>query len=211
MTLSISYGDFTCDFDALPEASKLSLALGGLAHKLGNEVSAAVSGEFRKRAREAYKAEHGDQAWADLPAARKGEIEKAGIPATDTEEYTSLKADFTKAKFEAILDGSVGVREAAPRRDPFEVECDAIVQRETLDILRSNFKGYVAAFGKNGSKIPDDDCPFKFPNGERTFGELKAARFAKNRDRIEGEARKTLAARAKKAEQAKGLALDEAF
>lgn len=92
MSKIIQYGDFTFDFDVLPQASLMAMLRRGVSHFMGNEQASRVTGWFNPDA---------DEPHADTPEAR-----------------ATKKAEFQAAAVKALQEGTVGVSTRGPSVDP---------------------------------------------------------------------------------------------
>lgn len=112
----ITYAGIEVDFDALPAVSQRALALRGLTHFLGNEQASKVSG----KAKAALIAE---------PSVVLGDDEKA-----------ELLKGFRETALNALLEGTIGVRESngEPAMNPVEKAARAIAWAEVADVLKKN-------------------------------------------------------------------------
>lgn len=112
----ITYAGIEVDFDALPPISQRALALRGLTHFLGNEQASKVSG----KAKAALIAE---------PSVVLGDDEKA-----------ELLKGFRESALNALLEGTIGVRESngEPAMNPVEKAARAIAWDAVADILKKS-------------------------------------------------------------------------
>lgn len=112
------------------------------------------------------------------------------IPASD-EDRASKKAEFVSAALGALLAGTVGVSTRGPAKDPLASEFDSIVKREVTATLKAQ-----------GLKFPKDGESIEFANGtKRTGDEMLTNYGTKHKDRIESEAKKAVADKARAAKK----------
>ncbi len=177
------YGDYSVDFDSLPAVSQAALALRGLTHLLGNEVSSKVLN---------WSGQEG-QANSD---------DKATIKAWKEANADAVKAkgvEFANDMLQSLADGTLGNRVGGPRLTPIETLKRQIAKGQIETILRAA-----------KIKVPTKDDTVKTPDGEFTMAQLVDRRLVATvkdasgnvtRDigaEIQKEADKELAARAKK-------------
>lgn len=166
----ITYGDFThADLFTLPVGSIVALVSSGLAHKMGNEVASKVSAAKAKRA-------------ADTTEGALGPMNDA--------EVATAQVDARKAMWEAIVNGTLGVRgPAAPRVDPVTKRMREIAGDEVTATLKANKLA-----------VPRGDKTVSFPVGDKTesftFGQLIDRRLDPSRgpsaERIRKQAEREL-------------------
>jgi hypothetical protein len=201
--MRVTYGDFMYDSEMNPTASTIALLSRGLAHYLGNEVSARVGASFKKDAIETWKVEHGV---TEVDKATRASIESTAIPNTDSMEYTGRKASIVAEFIEALRAGSVGIRERAASVDPFEAEVQSIAKAKFIANLRQERTAKDGTTYRiwSGRADPKADSEIVLADKTWTFGEALAAHVAKRRDEYEKAAHKRIA------ERNKGLVADEA-
>lgn len=185
----LKYGDVERDHAALPPATLIAFAQRGMAHFLGNEQASKLVGKIVTA--------------AELPDDADKTTRKAAIEAFRLSNADTVKAwmdEITAKAVEAMDAGTVGMSTRGPSVDPFTAECQKLAKDEVLSILRAN-----------GIKVPKADEVITFANGDtRTWDQMLASRMAKNGPAIEKEARRRVADRAKKAEEAKKRAAENA-
>lgn len=207
-SFTIEHNGATFDFGALPLASQRALAYAGIVHHRGNRVASKVVGTFRTKARQAWIAANSAEAWGKLSDADVTSIEKAGVPATDSDAYRAMVAEILADTDAAIMAGSLGEgRPSAVKLSPLETESAAIAKRETIEILTK--QGLFVASAKR--RVPKADDEFILAGKSREFAELCESRLARFADRIEREAKKVLADREKAVARVGGEDLAEAF
>lgn len=111
--MDVTYGDHTINTDNLPEKSIQALLSRGLAHFLGNEQAAKVSG------------------WAN------GIKEKSGAAPSD-DEVASAKAGYVAAALAALAAGTIGAGTRGPRGTATETVMRQIAEKEVRSILAQN-------------------------------------------------------------------------
>lgn len=111
--LVLKYGDFTADFNTLPETSLVGMLRRGFAHYMGSECASKVTGHFDP--------ETLPEGESDTPEARSAY--KAQVQA---EAYAKLEA------------GTVGVSTRGPAVDPVETIARRLAKAEILPILKTN-------------------------------------------------------------------------
>ena len=110
--LVIKYGDFTLDFNTLPEASLVAALRSGVAHKFGNECASKVTAYFDP-----------DQ---DTP------------PESTPEARSAYKAEVQKEMFAKFLAGTVGVSTRGPAIDPIVVIERRLAKADVTLVLKDN-------------------------------------------------------------------------
>ncbi len=111
--LVLKYGDFTADFNTLPESSLVGMLRRGFAHFMGSECASKVTGHF------------------DPESLPEGE--------TDTPEArAAYKATVQSEAFAKLLAGTVGVSTRGPAIDPVETIARRLAKAEILPILKAN-------------------------------------------------------------------------
>jgi hypothetical protein len=195
----VSYGDHEVDLSAIPTKSLRALVTRGLAHFLGNEVSAKVIGEFRSRAVTQATTAKG----TPLTKEERESIVKNLELDSDDEEYQNVKLTFQREAIKALYEGTVGDRAFGPKADPFEAACGTIVRTEVINVLRAHGL-------HTGKANPKEDQTWTFGTGDTaqvmSFADLQARHLAKHEARIHREAKAKLDAEARKVAQAKAAA-----
>jgi hypothetical protein len=182
----LKYGDHTVDTDAIPDAIKIVLMQRTFSHKMGNEVSAAVVSRCRT-------------AMGNPDATKDAIAEWRTAHASEVEAWES---ELRSSIVQSILDGTLGVREVGPRKDPVEAKFESLVTAYVRSVLKSG-----------GKKLPkDDETIIDLGNGvTRTRSQMLANARASQGDRLRKEAEKMvrdeqrLADRAEKEGKANGL------
>lgn len=190
---NLTYGEnITLDTTAIPVVSLIALAQRGLNHELGNVVASKVVGDIRKAINPGSPADVTTEAIKSWRAANEAEVAKM------TQGYQALAV-------KAIEAGALGVRAASgggASVDPLTREMRGIAKREITDIL--------AASGlKFPGKTKAGEATVTLKGVAHTGEALVARRLAgEQRDRIEKEANRTLAARKREAEKNAAGGLD---
>ena len=111
--LVIKYGDYTADFNTLPEASLVGMLRRGFAHFMGSECASKVTGHFDP---------------------------DAETPVTDTPEARAeFKAQVQKDMFAKLVAGTVGVSTRGPAVDPIVTIERRLAKRDIIaKILKPN-------------------------------------------------------------------------
>lgn len=121
----------------------------------------------------AFKTEHGTEPTDDNVAAY----------------HASVVADAVKR----LVEGTIGTRQPSVTVDPLEKEMHRLAKAEVVEILRAN-----------SIKVPKEGEAVTFADGsQKTLDDMIEARLAKRGEAIEKEAKRILAAKAKRAEGAK--------
>ncbi len=107
--LVIKYGDFTADFNTLPEASLVAMLRRGFGHFMGSECASKVTAAF---------AEDADPK-----------------PDVSREVY---KAQVQSEMFAKLVAGTVGVSTRGPAVDPIQTIINRLAKAEVVAILKSN-------------------------------------------------------------------------
>lgn len=181
MSMEITYGTHTLDFDALPIASRNALARRGLAHVLGNEVASKVTSHFK-----AENYSEGETVPEDTEVAREAK-----------------KAEFQAEAMKKIMEGTLGVSMRGPSVDPLEAEINSICRKEVLKQLADN---NLKAPKKADDTVKTASGEFTIAQLiHRRLHTVKGA--AENLERITREAKASLEAKAReKAKMEKKLA-----
>ena len=111
-SLIIKYGDFTADFNSLPEASLVAMLRRGFARYMGSEQAAKVTGHFDPDA---------DEPVTDSPEAR-----------------AAFKAQCQAKAMEALAGGTVGVSTRGPAVDPITTIINRLAKAKVISILKAN-------------------------------------------------------------------------
>ncbi len=164
---NLTYGDnISIPVADIPEVSRFSLMQQAFGHKIGNEAAATVSAKIQ-----AFLGDAKDS--TDLKAWREANREM--VDAWTSEARAGI--------IQKIMNGTLGIREGGPRKDPVEVEVAALGLNELVQskVLKRS--------GKNDDVIT-------FPNGATMArGELLKRYVAKHGDRLTPEAAKIVRAR----------------
>ena len=163
---TLKYGeDFSVETDAIPDAIKTALMQRTFAHKMGNEVSAAVVSRVRTAIGNPDATKDAVEVWRTANAAQVTTWER------------ELRAGIVKS----ILDGTMGVREGGPRKDPVDTKFDMLVLQYVRSVLKAG-----------GKKLPkDDETILDLGNGvTRTRSQMIANAKASQGDRLRREAEK---------------------
>lgn len=107
--LVIKYGDFTADFNSLPEASLVAMLRRGFGHFMGSECASKVTAAF--------------------------DPENEFAPTETKEEY---KAKVQAEMFAKLQAGTVGVSTRGPAVDPITTIIRRLAKAEIVAILKSN-------------------------------------------------------------------------
>lgn len=175
MTTAIKYGNHEFAIASLPEASTLALLQRGLTHYLGNEQASKLASWVKGESQANSEDRDVCRAW------------KEANPEAVKAKNDELVAEAVKA----VLEGKIGFREpGAAKATPLDAMIARIAKAEVLTILTSA-----------GIKAPKKDEKVKFANGtEKSLAEMIATRIEKEGERITAEAKKAIAAEAKKRE-----------
>lgn len=157
----VTWGDYKVELAKIPTGNLAILAMGGLKHKMSNEVDATVNALVRKE--------------LGLPASNPNgtsEAEKLAIRNRITAWRTEHKDDTEKLLKTArdemwndIISGTIGMRRGGPRKDELTVE----YTKQILARAKQIYVGKLDYFG-NPTKWPADDTTvvvFKGPTGEQ--------------------------------------------
>lgn len=175
---TLKYGeDFSVETDAIPDAIKTALMQRTFAHKMGNEVSAAVVSRVRTA--------------LGTPDATKDAVE--AWRAANAPQVTAWERELRAGIVQSILDGTMGVREGGPRKDPVETKFDMLVLQYVRSVLKAGNK-----------KLPkDDETILDLGNGvTRTRSQMIANAKASQGDRLRREAEKMVREEQRLAERA---------
>lgn len=107
--LILTYGDFTADFNTLPETSLVAMLRRGFGHFMGSEVSSKVTAAF----------------------AEDNETQ----PSVSKDEY---KAQVQAEMFAKLQAGTVGVSTRGPAVDPITTIVRRLAKAEIIPILKAN-------------------------------------------------------------------------
>ena len=136
----VSFGDHMVDFDAVPRHVQIGFFARTFAHKLGNEVDAAIIARVKNELEDPKASKDAVAAWRDANPEKVAEWRK------ELRDRLTVK----------ILDGTVGIREsngtAKPKTDPVDDRFNQLVLAEMQPIL--------AAYGYTKTKRPKMDDVF---------------------------------------------------
>jgi hypothetical protein len=167
------WGEYNLDMDALPQKVKVSFILRTFAHKMSNEVSAAV---LKIREKDGKTADEYDAEYADVTKAKQDEM------------------------FDKIMKGEVGLRVGGPRGDTIENIALELAAKQAEATLSP--KGYwPKADRKRGIKA--EDATVEFHGRVMTREEITEVYFAKYKEKFLEEAKAVHAERMEKAKLAK--------
>lgn len=110
--LVIKYGDFTADFNSLPESSLVGMIRRGFAHYMGSECASKVTAHF--------------------------DPDQENPPSDTPEARSAFKAEVQKGAFEKLLMGTVGVSTRGPAVDPITTIIRRLAKSEVVNILKQN-------------------------------------------------------------------------
>lgn len=178
----ITYGVHGFESEALPVKSTVALLTRGLAHYLGNEVSAKVVAHYRAKALEEAGNPTGDE---------REDVLRGLKLDSESPEYKAVKAKFQKEAMDALMAGTVG-EARGPRQDPFAVEVAKIVKAEVVANLRAHGL-------HTGAKHPTAEQSWSIGGTNVSFADLQDRWLAKHKDRIHKEAKTRVDAEARKA------------
>lgn len=183
MSLEITYGNHKIDLESIPQTSVIALASAGLAHTLGNVVASKIVAEIRKAIN------------SEKPSGVTTEAVKAWRSANE-DKISALSAKFQGEALAAIAEGKLGVH--SPRRpsasaDPLQAEMRKLAKTQITDIL-------IAAGMKFPGVVKGKASTVTLKGKEWTGEELVSNRLDvaypnNNREAIEAEAKRNLAAR----------------
>lgn len=181
----LTYGDHSVDFDGLPEATRYAIAHEGFVHFLGNRVASRVAGWCESQAGDGATKE-AVKAWKDSHA----------------DAVNEQAAAFREATLKAMLDGTLGVRATSGPRaatDPLGAEMRKIAKEQITMILAAH--GLKFPIGKDESGAPKTvSIRGVVRTGEQLISDRLDPDYPRNnRDAIEAEAKRNLAAKAKAA------------
>lgn len=111
--LVLKYGDFTADFNTLPETSLVGMLRRGFAHYMGSECASKVTGHFKE--------ENLPEGESDTPEARD-----------------AYKAQVQAEAFAKLVAGTVGVSTRGPAVDPVETIARRLAKAEIIPILKKS-------------------------------------------------------------------------
>lgn len=111
--LILTYGEFTADFNTLPESSLVGMLRRGFAHYMGSECASKVTGHFQP--------ESLPEGESDTPEAR-----------------AAFKASVQSEAYAKLVAGTVGVSTRGPAVDPVETIARRLAKAEILPILKTN-------------------------------------------------------------------------
>lgn len=174
---NLTYGDnVTIDTTKLPDKSCAALMQYGLSHFLGNVQASKVVSRIRS------------QIGSDADTAAVKAWREA-----NKDQVAQWGAEFLQSALAELENGTIGVREGGPRKDPVEKKFEQLV----VDYVRATLKA-------RGMKLPkDDETIIDFgPHGTRTRSEMIANAKASQGDRLRKQAEKMIADEARLAAQA---------
>jgi hypothetical protein len=179
-TKVLKYGDFTADFNTLPEASMVAMLRRGFAHFMGSEQASKVTGYFKPE-----------------------NAEEDTLPDT-AENREAKKREYQTAAFAALVAGTVGVSTRQPAVDPIT----KIIRRLALADVKTKLDNAKPklAWPKKASDVIEFPNGQKMTGEELVTRQVakKVDEYTKEAKRIAAEQAKKAAAAAKAAE-AEGL------
>lgn len=175
---TLSYGDtFKVEVDAIPDAIKVALMQRTFAHKMGNEVSAAVVARVRTALSNPDATKQAIDDWRKANAA----------------QVSAWEGELRSSIVQSILDGTMGIRETGPRKDPVEAKFETLVAAYVRSVLKSG-----------GKKLPkDDETIIDLGNGvTRTRSQMLTNARVSQGERLRKEAEKLVREEQRLAERA---------
>jgi hypothetical protein len=182
MSIQFEAQGYTFDTANLPEATLRAFLQGGASHKFGSEIASKVNGAFIA---EYLKASPLAEGASEADKAKRASDAKAYAKSkVDSEDYAASAKAFRDEMYKAALEGTLGDGRGAsgPKVSPFEAECNAIVKRELLAILRG-----LGLWSKKSD--PTAETEFKFKEGVRTWESLRQGYLGKNEAKVHKEAK----------------------
>lgn len=181
----LTYGDHSVDFDGLPEATRYAIAHEGFVHFLGNRVASRVAAWCESQAGENATKE-AVKAWKD----------------SHPDAVNAQAGMFRTSTLEAMLAGTLGVRSSSGPRaasDPLGAEMRRIAKEQIMAILSAS--GLKFPVGKDESGAPKTiTIRGVAVTGEQLVTQRLDPDYPRNnREAIEAEAKRNLAAKAKAA------------
>lgn len=186
LNVQIEYGGHVVDFNKAPMASIEALLRRGVAHYLGNEQAAKITG------------------WKERLA--KGEDGKPGREPSE-DEIAMYKGDLVSTALADLYAGEIGSGRG-PRLDPVERELRSIVDSHIANTLAGNGIKF-----PKGRKLPGPDEIIVFtkhadgtPDQTRTLDQMRENVMRVHGEKFKKDAEKRVKELVRRAEQAKAEA-----